>query len=161
MLPDSSIASILMSLNQSNDGEGLLGADSYKESSGESLSEAMIQQENEISKEVRRRANLTIEKLRLQVSALLNVDEELDISQLSNGNSLVGLHLFHCYYVCMTLFYTLQLNEKDRSKFTKAELGQIRRERNRLHAKKTRLKKKKMLAEMELVPLPRHNEVKY
>jgi hypothetical protein len=106
MLPDSSIASILMSLNQSNDGEGLLGADSYKESSGESLSEAMIQQENEISKEVRRRANLTIEKLRLQVSALLNVDEELDISQLSNGNSLVGLHLFHCCYVCMTLFYT-------------------------------------------------------
>jgi len=64
-------------------------------------------------------------------------------------------------YDLILYFLFLQLNEKDRSKFTKAELGQIRRERNRLHAKKTRLKKKKMLAEMELVPLPRHNEVQY
>ena len=101
MLPDSSIASILMSLNQSTDREGLSGADSNKESSGESFSEALMQQENEISKEVRRRANLTIEKLRLQVSALLNVDEELDISQISNGNSLVGLHSSVSSFVTM------------------------------------------------------------
>eukprot|EP01035_Chromulina_nebulosa_P001396 gene1396-1869_t len=134
MLPDSSIASILMSLNQIGEGAGLsdVGASSGAGGeSGVSLSEALLQQENEISKEVRRRANLTIEKLRLQVSALLNVDEELDINQICNGNS--------------------SFTDKDRSKFTKAELGQIRRERNRLHAKKTRLKKKKMLAEMELI----------
>lgn len=95
MLPDSSIASILMSLNQSGEGAGFLGVDTNNETGGDlgvSLSEALLQQENEISKEVRRRANLTIEKLRLQVSALLNVDEELDINQLSNGNSSVRLH---------------------------------------------------------------------
>jgi type II secretory pathway component PulL len=96
MLPDSSIASILMSLNQIGEGAGLsdVGASSgIGEESGVSLSEALLQQENEISKEVRRRANLTIEKLRLQVSALLNVDEELDINQICNGNSSVRLLL--------------------------------------------------------------------
>lgn len=102
MLPDSSIASILMSLNQIGEGAGLsdVGASSGAGGeSGVSLSEALLQQENEISKEVRRRANLTIEKLRLQVSALLNVDEELDINQICNGNSSVRLLFLLAIYV--------------------------------------------------------------
>ena len=96
MLPDSSIASILMSLNQIGEGAALSDVGESSGTCGESsvsLSEALLQQENEISKEVRRRANLTIEKLRLQVSALLNVDEELDINQICNGNSSVRLLL--------------------------------------------------------------------
>lgn len=55
------------------------------------LSEALIKQENEISKEARRRANLTIEKLRLQVSALLNIDEELDVNNVGAGCRMVRI----------------------------------------------------------------------
>eukprot|EP01041_Mallomonas_annulata_P002836 gene2836-5577_t len=43
----------------------------------------------------------------------------------------------------------LELLNKDKSACTSQELDAVRRERNRLHAKKTRLRKKIMLAEME------------
>mmetsp|Transcript_28186 Transcript_28186/g.38765 ORF Transcript_28186/g.38765 Transcript_28186/m.38765 type:complete len:576 (-) Transcript_28186:130-1857(-) len=152
LIPDASIASILMSLNQpSANGTGLSKTSSEADLNGAennnkheeiaALSQALMHQESELSKEARRRANLTIEKLRLQVSALLNVDEELDVNHMSPNNA----------NVC---------TEKDRSKFSKSELSQIRRERNRLHAKKTRLKKKKMLAEMELIISGLQDEVK-
>jgi DNA-binding transcriptional ArsR family regulator len=40
---------------------------------------------------------------------------------------------------------------RDRSLCTASEIDKLRRERNRLHAKKTRLRKKKMLQEMETI----------
>jgi hypothetical protein len=40
---------------------------------------------------------------------------------------------------------------KDRSLCSAFDLEKLRRERNRMHAKKTRLRKKKMLAEMERI----------
>jgi len=43
------------------------------------------------------------------------------------------------------------LFQKDRSQCTTQELEMIRRERNRIHAKKTRLRKKRVLQEMEAV----------
>jgi hypothetical protein len=43
------------------------------------------------------------------------------------------------------------LGGKDRSSCTAEELDLLRRERNRMHAKKTRLRKKKMFTEMEQV----------
>jgi len=44
-----------------------------------------------------------------------------------------------------------QLLRKDRSKCTAAELDQIRRERNRMHAKRTRDRKRIMMEEMERI----------
>lgn len=49
--------------------------------------------------------------------------------------------------------------KKDRSECTPEELEILRRERNRVHAKKTRLKKKKILLEMESSVAKLHNEV--
>jgi hypothetical protein len=49
----------------------------------------------------------------------------------------------------------LDLLAKDKSTCTTAELEMIRRERNRMHAKKTRMRKKKMIQEMEAVSTPR------
>ena len=49
---------------------------------------------------------------------------------------------------------------KDKANCTSSELESIRRERNRMHAKKTRMRKKRMIQEMEAVrtyfvlPLP-------
>ena len=40
---------------------------------------------------------------------------------------------------------------RDRSLCSASEIDKLRRERNRLHAKKTRLRKKKMLQEMETI----------
>ena len=67
----------------------------------------------------------TIERLKTEISATLSDDEELDMDQ--------------------------DLLTKDKSSCTTKELEMIRRERNRMHAKKTRLRKKKMLSEMEAV----------
>ena len=44
-----------------------------------------------------------------------------------------------------------ELLTKDKSTCSSSELEMIRRERNRMHAKKTRLRKKKMIQEMEAV----------
>ena len=44
-----------------------------------------------------------------------------------------------------------ELLTKDKSMCSTLELETIRRERNRMHAKKTRLRKKKMIQEMETV----------
>lgn len=44
-----------------------------------------------------------------------------------------------------------ELLTKDKSMCSSSELEMIRRERNRMHAKKTRLRKKKMIQEMEAV----------
>jgi hypothetical protein len=71
-------------------------------------------------------ASLTLENLRNQVSAYLTTEQELDLKQLQN---------------------------KDKAMCSTTELESIRRERNRMHAKKTRLRKKKMLSEMETVLL--------
>ena len=40
---------------------------------------------------------------------------------------------------------------KDKANCTSSELESIRRERNRMHAKKTRMRKKRMIQEMEAV----------
>lgn len=68
----------------------------------------------------------SIEKLKMQVSTLLGDDDKdaLDLDPLLT---------------------------KDKSTCSTSELEMIRRERNRMHAKKTRLKKKKMVQEMETV----------
>lgn len=70
-------------------------------------------------------SSTTMEKLKLEASAAVCDDEELAVIN--------------------------ELLQKDRSACTQHELETIRRERNRLHAKKTRLRKKKILAEMEYV----------
>ena len=67
----------------------------------------------------------TIERLKSQISATLSDEEELELNP--------------------------ELFSKDKALCSTAELELIRRERNRMHAKKTRLRKKKMLAEMETV----------
>lgn len=70
-------------------------------------------------------ASVTMDRVRAQVSALLSDDEELEMDKT--------------------------LLQVDRSSCTTSQLEMIRRERNRMHAKKTRLRKKRMLAEMETV----------
>mmetsp|Transcript_780 Transcript_780/g.1707 ORF Transcript_780/g.1707 Transcript_780/m.1707 type:complete len:415 (+) Transcript_780:132-1376(+) len=67
----------------------------------------------------------TIERLKTQISATLSDDEELEM----NPDILL----------------------KDKTTCSTNELEMIRRERNRMHAKKTRLRKKKMLTEMEAI----------
>lgn len=69
----------------------------------------------------------TIERIKSQISATLSDDEELELN-----SDILG---------------------KDKAGCSTAELEMIRRERNRMHAKKTRLRKKKMLGEMETVIL--------
>ena len=71
--------------------------------------------------------SLSIEKLKMQVSALLGDEDCKDIAD------------------------TDPLLSKDKSTCSTSELEMIRRERNRMHAKKTRLRKKKMIHEMETV----------
>ena len=61
----------------------------------------------------------------MQVSALLGDNDYLDVDH--------------------------ELLMKDKSTCSTLELEMIRRERNRMHAKKTRLRKKKMIQEMEAV----------
>ena len=73
--------------------------------------------------------SLSIEKLKMQVSALLG-DED-----------------------CKDMMDTDPLLAKDKAACSSTELEMIRRERNRMHAKKTRLRKKKMIQEMETVRL--------
>lgn len=73
--------------------------------------------------------SLSIEKLKMQVSALLG-DED-----------------------CKDALDTDPILAKDKSTCSSSELEMIRRERNRMHAKKTRLRKKKMIQEMETVSL--------
>ena len=70
---------------------------------------------------------ISIEKLKMQVSALLG-DED-----------------------CKDILDADPLLMKDKSTCSTSELEMIRRERNRMHAKKTRLRKKKMIQEMETV----------
>lgn len=70
---------------------------------------------------------ISIEKLKMQVSALLG-DED-----------------------CKDILDADPLLLKDKSTCSTSELEMIRRERNRMHAKKTRLRKKKMIQEMETV----------
>ena len=48
-------------------------------------------------------------------------------------------------------YFHNDLLQKDKSLCSSSELEVIRRERNRMHAKKTRLRKKRMLSEMETV----------
>ena len=44
----------------------------------------------------------------------------------------------------------LELMRKDRSQCTQQELNQIRRERNRMHAKRTRVRKKVQMEEIQV-----------
>jgi hypothetical protein len=74
--------------------------------------------------------SLSIEKLKMQVSALLGDDDCKDIAD------------------------TDPILSKDKATCSTSELEMIRRERNRMHAKKTRLRKKKMIQEMETVSAP-------
>ena len=69
----------------------------------------------------------TIEKLRSQISAEVSDDDEVDVEG------------------------SLELLKKNKAGCTPSELEKIRRERNRLHARNTRQRKKKMLFEMESV----------
>jgi hypothetical protein len=77
--------------------------------------------------DVRNDVNKTLEKLKMHVSAQVSDDEDLDADQ------------------------AVRIKEKSPTA-TAAELKKIiRRERNRMHAKKARLRKKKMIEEMESV----------
>lgn len=71
-----------------------------------------------------------IERIKSEISATLSDDEELEMNS--------------------------DLLMKDKSACSGADLEMIRRERNRMHAKKTRLRKKKMLSEMESVSFRLH-----
>lgn len=66
-----------------------------------------------------------IERIRAQIAATLSDEEELEIGS--------------------------EFQLRDKTQCTTQQLETIRRERNRMHAKKTRLRKKKMLTEMEAV----------
>ena len=70
-------------------------------------------------------AEFTLEKIREQVAALLTDHQELIVDS--------------------------SLLRKEKSLYSQSELEKMRRERNRIHAKKTRLRKKKMIQEMETV----------
>ena len=72
-------------------------------------------------------ADALVERLRFQISATLSDDEDFELNP--------------------------ELLLKDKTACSTAELETIRRERNRMHAKKTRLRKKKMLNEMETVSI--------
>ena len=54
-----------------------------------------------------------------------------------------------------------ELLTKDKSTCSSSELEMIRRERNRMHAKKTRLRKKKMIQEMEAVSMFNNIHTRY
>jgi len=69
----------------------------------------------------------TIEKIRQEVANILSGDDSLEMDS--------------------------ELLHKDKSNCTSGELDMIRRERNRMHAKRTRLRKKKMLQELEAVSI--------
>lgn len=92
------------------------------------LIEQLILSSND-PKDARRSATITMDALRAQVTALLNEDGDLELDQ-----------------AILSQF-------KDKSNCSTSELDKLRRERNRMHAKKTRLRKKKMLNEMESVIL--------
>eukprot|EP00600_Ochromonadales_sp_CCMP1393_P007125 CAMPEP_0174967044 /NCGR_PEP_ID=MMETSP0004_2-20121128/7369_1 /TAXON_ID=420556 /ORGANISM="Ochromonas sp., Strain CCMP1393" /LENGTH=642 /DNA_ID=CAMNT_0016216141 /DNA_START=55 /DNA_END=1983 /DNA_ORIENTATION=+ len=70
-------------------------------------------------------ASDTVERLKSKISANLSDDEELEMDA--------------------------DILLKDKSGCSTSELEMIRRERNRMHAKKTRLRKKRMLTEMEAI----------
>ena len=72
----------------------------------------------------REETSKTMEAIRNNVAAMLSDDEELEIPQAF-------------------------LNGTDKAACSASDMEMIRRERNRMHAKKTRLRKKKMLQEME------------
>lgn len=67
----------------------------------------------------------TLDKIREQVASLLTDHQELVVDS--------------------------SLLRKEKSQYSQSELEKMRRERNRIHAKKTRLRKKKMIQEMETV----------
>ena len=73
-------------------------------------------------------AEQTIEKIRAEVANILSGDDDAEFDTVN-----------------------VDLLQRDRSSCTSHELDMIRRERNRMHAKRTRLRKKKMLQEMEAV----------
>ena len=70
-------------------------------------------------------AEFTLEKIREQVATLLTDHQELVVDA--------------------------SLLRKEKSQYSQSDLEKMRRERNRIHAKKTRLRKKKMIQEMETV----------
>lgn len=70
-------------------------------------------------------AEFTLEKIREQVATLLTDHQELVVDS--------------------------SLLRREKSQYSQSELEKMRRERNRIHAKKTRLRKKKMIQEMETV----------
>ena len=82
----------------------------------------------------REEMNKTFEKIQNHVAAMLIDNDEFDVN--------------HALLRC------------DRSTCSTLELEKIRRERNRMHAKKTRLRKKKMLQEMEAIVLSLENDVR-
>jgi hypothetical protein len=86
---------------------------------------SVVAGQSEASAEAKTFAAQAMERIRQQVSATLSDEEELEIGS------------------------DFQL--RDKTQCTTQQLETIRRERNRMHAKKTRLRKKKMLTEMETV----------
>ena len=143
---DTSVANILVSLSKvPNDNDNCGSSSSSGSTSNshrndnESMDETQREQDDIASKNYARTcAERTIEQIRLEVSKILagqgSDDAEID----------------------------LDLIQRDRSSCTSQELDMMRRERNRMHAKRTRLKKKKMLQEMEAVsPQSWHTHINY
>lgn len=92
-----------------------------------SATAAAIAHQTATSQFARSYTDSTIEKIRQEVANILSGDDSLDMDT--------------------------ELLHKDKSSCTSGELDMIRRERNRMHAKRTRLRKKKMLHELEAVSI--------
>lgn len=110
---------------QMNDSKSSIASILISLGNGSSKSNDEDSQNDMMKKSAQNTANCTLEKLRQYVSNLLMDSDDLDFDH--------------------------DLLQKDRSSCTTAELALIRRERNRMHAKKTRLRKKKIQEEMELI----------
>jgi hypothetical protein len=121
--PDSTVASILMSLSSGPSTEP--SCESKTTEHQQNTLPSVVPGQSEASAEAKTFAAQAMERIRQQISATLSDEEELEIGS------------------------DFQL--RDKTQCTTQQLETIRRERNRMHAKKTRLRKKKMLTEMETV----------
>ena len=140
--PEDSVASILMSLSNScnnnnnqdnsfffkcstNDSDDFIHTNTATTSS----TTAMITKPNDRISSLSSASGDINNKLKILINSALSDDGEDDHEFDSRSDLLL----------------------KDKSLCSTAELEMIRRERNRMHAKKTRLRKKRMLSEMETV----------
>lgn len=124
---DTSVASILMSLGGGGGPGDAATSDISSSLPDMVVSTDEVQGSAPLSTSSKDLIAATIEKLRSQISAEISDDDEVDVEG------------------------SLELLKKNKAGCTPSELEKIRRERNRLHARNTRQRKKKMMFEMESV----------